>query len=72
MAKYLLISLLTNYLSPMEYAEFEDWKLNNPLKFIEIKEMIERDEPLSKIARETRLGILLINQLKDYINSIKA
>ena len=51
----------------MEYAEFEDWKFNNPLKFITIKDMIERNEPLSKIARETSLGILLINQLKDYI-----
>lgn len=57
----------------MEYSEFEEWKLNNPLKFIKIKDMIERSEPLSKIARETFLGILLINQIKDYIlNTSKA
>lgn len=51
----------------MEHAEFEEWKLNNPLKFLAIRDMIERNEPLSKIARETFLGILLINQIRDYI-----
>ena len=67
MADYLYLHSKRKYFQHMNYQEYLDWKFNNPLKFITIKEMIERKEPLSKIARETSMGILLINQLKDYI-----